>query len=170
MISTRSAHIEDLDAIVAVVQAATRHMDDQGIPQWDDIYPSNIILQADIEQKHMQVIEDEGHIIAFVTLNEEQSPEYSDVPWSYSGRVLVVHRLAIDPAHQRKKLASQLMDYAEKEAASKGYDTIRLDAFIQNPAAVLLYEGLGYRKAGTVRFRKGIFFCYEKQIIQSEKK
>ena len=56
------------------------------------------------------------------------------------------------------------MDFAEEDAATKGYHTIRLDAFTQNPAAVALYERCGYRNAGTVRFRKGIFFCYEKKL------
>ena len=154
----------DLDAVMVIIHKATRHMDDQGILQWDNIYPSKSILQSDIERQHMHVIENERHIAGLITLNEDQSPEYSDVSWSYPGKALVVHRLTIDPEHQSKKLATKLMDFAEKEAASKGYNTIRLDAFTQNHAAVTLYERRGYRNAGTVRFRKGIFFCFEKNL------
>jgi hypothetical protein len=43
---------------------------------------------------------------------------------------------------------------------------IRLDAFTLNPGAIRLYEGRGYRKAGSVRFRKGMFNCYEKAVAQ----
>ena len=164
MMTIRPAHRGDLDAVIGIIQKATCHMDNQGIPQWDDIYPSKSILQTDIERQQMHVIENEGHVSGFITLNEEQAPEYSDISWSYPGKALVVHRLTINPEHQGKKLATRLMDFAEKEAASKGYNTIRLDAFTQNPAAVALYERRGYRNAGTVRFRKGIFFCYEKEL------
>jgi len=160
----RTANMHDLDAVVEVVRSAIRHMDDQGIPQWDDIYPSKPLLQVDIEKQHMYVIEDTETIAGFITVNEDQSPEYEEATWSYPGRVFVVHRLTIRPSYQRKGLASQLMDFAENQATSTGYDTIRLDAFTQNPAAVALYEKRGYRKAGTVRFRKGIFFCFEKAV------
>jgi len=168
MMTIRLAHREDLDAVIVIIQKATRQMDSQGIPQWDDIYPSDSILKTDIERKQMHVIENEGSVCGCITLNEEQSPEYSDVSWSYPGKTLVVHRLTIDPEHQGQKFASRLMDFAEKEAGSKGYKSIRLDAFTKNPAAVALYEGRKYRNAGTVRFRKGIFFCYEKKLTRTK--
>lgn len=164
MMTIRPAHVGDLDAVIAIIQKAIGHMDNQGILQWDEIYPSNLILKIDIELKQMHVIENEGRVCGCITLNEEQAPEYSDVPWSYPGKALVVHRLTIDPEHQGEKLATRLMDFAEKEAASKGYNVIRLDAFTKNPAAVALYEGRDYRNAGTVLFRKGFFFCYEKKL------
>ncbi len=139
-------------------------MDQQGIPQWDEIYPSKTILNADIENKQMYVIEVEGRVAGFSVINEDQSPEYADVAWNYDGRVLVVHRLTIHPDYQRRKLASYLMDFAEEMAATQNYDCIRLDAFTLNPAAFAMYEKRGYRRAGIVRFRKGDFYVYEKKI------
>ena len=162
--SIRLAGINDLARVVAIVTDAVCHMNDQGIYQWDDLYPNTSILQADIENRDMYVIENSSGIVGLISLNEEQHPEYEDVPWTITGRALIIHRLTIAPEHQGKKLASRLMDFAEIEIAPSGYDTIRLDAFTQNPAALALYEGRGYRKAGTVRFRKGLFFCYEKAV------
>jgi ribosomal protein S18 acetylase RimI-like enzyme len=160
----RPARIDELDGLLDVVRATIRHMESQGIYQWDDIYPDRATLQKDVEKQHMHVIEIDGLIAGMVSINNEQSPEYRTVPWQYPGRVLVVHRLAIAPEHQRKKLASQLMDFAEREAADKKYESIRLDAFVPNLAATAFYERRGYREAGTVLFRKGPFLCYEKAI------
>jgi ribosomal protein S18 acetylase RimI-like enzyme len=56
------------------------------------------------------------------------------------------------------------MSFAEETAVTRGYDCIRLDAFTRNPAALALYESRGYRRAGTVHFRKGAFYCYEKAM------
>lgn len=168
MKTIRPANMEDLESVVVIIRNATRHMNDPGIFQWDDIYPNRSILQTDIEKQHMYVIENKGALAGLITLNEEESPEYDDVTWAYQGRVLVVHRLTIAPEHQGKKLALRLMDFAEEKATRKGYDTIRLDAFTQNPAAIALYERHGYRKAGTVRFRKGVFFCYEKSLNRTD--
>jgi ribosomal protein S18 acetylase RimI-like enzyme len=164
MSAIRVARMNDIESVVAIVRDATRHMETRGIPQWDEVYPSRAILLADIENQHMYLIEDSGAVAGLITLNDTASPQYRDVSWVYPGKILVVHRLTIDPKHQGKKLASRLMDFAERDAASKGCDAIRLDAFTKNPIAIALYERRGYRRAGTVHFRKGPFFCYEKPI------
>lgn len=164
MNTIRLASIDDLERAVAIVRTAVLRMNGQGIFQWDEFYPSQSVLRSDIDNQHMYVIENTGIVAGLIVLNEEESHGYSDIAWTYPGRVLVVHRLVIDPEHQGRQLASRLMDFAEREAASKGYDAIRLDVSSQNPAAIALYERCGYRKAGTLSFRKGIFFCFEKPI------
>lgn len=166
MLKIRPAQLDELDDVFDIVRKAITYMDNLRIFQWDKFYPTREILQSDIEQDQMQLIEDEGSIAGFITLTDKQPQEYQTVDWSYSGRVMVVHRLTVDPARQRKGFATQLMDYAEKRALADGYNTIRLDVFTQNPAAKALYVSRGYRKSGTVRFRERVFFCYEKQIIQ----
>lgn len=160
----RLARMKDLEVSHAIVKEATRHMDEQGIPQWDDIYPDKTTLLRDIKKQEMHVIEQDSRTVGIIVLNEDQSPEYASIPWKYEGLVLVVHRLTISPAHQSRGLASCLMKFAEDAAAIRSYNCIRLDAFTQNPAAITLYDKRGYRKAGTVHFRKGEFFCYEKPI------
>ena len=164
MTRIRAAHIEDLDVLHGIIKDATRHMDQQGIAQWDEIYPNKLVLKDDVEKQQMQIIEVEERVAGLIVLNEDQSPEYADVPWKFSGRVLVIHRLTIDPTYQRRGLAMRLMDFAEEVAATDKYDCVRLDAFTRNPAAFSLYGNRGYRRAGMVRFRKGEFFCYEKEI------
>jgi ribosomal protein S18 acetylase RimI-like enzyme len=164
MTSIRPARIEELDSLLRIVKGAIRDMESRGIMQWDDVYPDEATLRKDVEQQHMHVIEVDGQVAGMVCINDIESPEYQAVPWEYPGKVLVVHRLAIDPGHQRKKLASRLMDFAEQQALLRKYQTIRLDAFTKNPASLALYEKRGYRMAGTVVFRKGPFHCYEKAV------
>jgi len=106
----RPAYIEDLDVLYGIVRNATRRLDAQGIPQWDEIYPNREILEEDIERQEMCVIEVEGEVAGLIVINEEQPAEYSAVGWACAGRALVVHRLTIAPAHQRCGLASLLMD------------------------------------------------------------
>ena len=144
----------DLPAVLTIVKEATRHMNEKGIFQWDDLYPSRDVLADDIQKQQMHLIEFERQIAGVVVINEEQSPEYGDIGWEYFGRVMVVHRLTIGPTFQRRGLATHLMDFAEANASGR-YDCIRLDAFAKNPSAIALYEKRGYRKAGLVHFRKG---------------
>ena len=164
MNTIRPAKIGELNKLVTILLSAIQRMAEKDIFQWDEYYPNKSVLQNDIEKGHMNVLENAGTVIGFIVFNEDQYPGYKDISWSYAGRILAVHRLVIDPAYQGKKLSSLLMDYAEQVAASKGYDAVRLDAFVNNPAAIALYEGRGYRKAGTMSARKGTFICYEKLI------
>lgn len=161
----RQARIKELDVLYGILREATRCMDEQGIPQWDEMYPNRAILKKDIERQEMHVVEPDGKVAGFVVINEDQPPEYSGVAWKYPGRTLVIHRLTIYPTYQRHGLATRLMDFSEETAALQGYKSIRLDAFTRNPAAFSLYENRGYRKAGVVSFRKGEFYCYEKAIV-----
>ncbi len=138
--------MDDLDLLHDIVKDATRHMDEQGIPQWDEIYPNNEILMKDIERQELYVIETEGRLAGSITLSEDQPPEYASVPWRYVGRALVVKRLSIAPHCQRRGLASRLMDFAEETAAAAGYDCIRL-----MPLPLILYPAVCMRNVDTGR-------------------
>lgn len=160
----RIAGREDLVSVFSVIEQATAEMKRRGIDQWDEHYPSREILENDIERRKMYVHLAEKEISGIVALDDRQPPEYEAVPWSYPGRALVVHRLTVHPTRQGQGVASSLMQFAEQEIALGSYEVIRLDAFEENPAALALYEHRGYRYAGNVRFRKGLFRCFEKRV------
>lgn len=155
-----------LPAIDAMRAACVAHMVAAGIEQWDDIYPTAEIFKRDCDQGNLLVMRaDDDTIVGCAGLDERFSPEYGAIDWSInSDRIGAVHRLMILPKHQGRGYAKILMHEIEREARRRGYEVIRLDAFLKNPAALRLYAGLGYRQAGEVRFRKGSFACFEKRI------
>jgi len=160
----KQANQQDLPQVMDLIRSCVRRMEAQGIHQWDEIYPDRTSLADDIERGELYLLGNEHRIYGIVALNEFQEPAYQDVPWQFSGKALVVHRLAIDPLAQGKGHARELMHFVGEFARKREYATIRLDAFERNPRAVLLYQQLGYRRAGTVLFRKGPFACFEIQI------
>ncbi|MCG8481399.1 MAG: GNAT family N-acetyltransferase [Spirochaetales bacterium] len=154
----------DLDAVFAVIQNAISAMQRDGIEQWDEVYPSRAVIAADIDRRAMYLIEVERAVAGIIVFDERQPKEYGGVSWRHRGRVSTIHRLTVHPAFQRRGIASRLMSFAEAEIASQGYNVVRLDAYEGNPGALALYERLGYRPAGRVRFRKGVFRCFEKRL------
>jgi GNAT superfamily N-acetyltransferase len=87
------------------------------------------------------------------------------VDWSIRApRVAVVHRLMVHPVCQGRGIGPYLMRFAELRARQLGYGAMRLDAFTRNPRSLHLYQRLGYRDAGPVRLRKGLFRCLEKDL------
>jgi ribosomal protein S18 acetylase RimI-like enzyme len=161
----RSAKPHDIPEVMDLIRSCVRHMESQGILQWDEIYPDETSFANDSERHELYLLEDGNRIRGVMTLNESQEPAYQEVAWHFKGNTLVVHRLAVDPSSQGKGLAEELMQFAYEVAGKYQYATIRLNAFANNPRAVALYERLGYRRAGTVMFRKGPFYCFEIQVV-----
>ena len=162
----RRAHEDDLPRLCDLLRVCVEQMRSGGIDQWDDVYPAEATLRADIAAGSLYVAAAPGHPIAgaFV-VDQREEPEYASVAWRLVGApVGVVHRLMIHPVCQRRGLARHLMAFAEIAARRAGCRTIRLDAFTGNAPSLRLYRALGYVDVGQVRFRKGLFRCFEKDI------
>ena len=156
---------QDLPEIMALFRAATLRMDECGIPQWDEIYPDQAVIAADIARREMTVGRIDGQIAVAFMLELCQEGEYEPADWRYAEpRFAVLHRLCVHPGFQGRGVGREAMDYLEREALSRGVCAIRLDAFSQNPVALHLYTSRGYEKAGEIRYRKGVFYLYEKKL------
>jgi GNAT superfamily N-acetyltransferase len=161
----RLALIEEYEAVLDIFSRAVVQMNDNGIRQWDELYPDKATLLTDIQREQMYVYVIDNRPIACVVLNDEQDSTYKAIRWScQSGRCAVVHRLCVDPLFQNGGVARRMLGAAEELLKQKNYISIRLDAFSQNPFALRLYERAGYTNRGEISLRKGVFYCYEKLL------
>jgi len=164
-IAFRKASVNDLDEIVRLFRAAVRRMDEQDIPQWDEIYPSAEVLADDLARNELYAGTAEGRIVCAFALSPRCDPEYTLGAWRRpDARYCVIHRLCVHPSFQHRRAAAQAMTFIEDTLRSQGVESVRLDAFSLNPYALRLYERLGYEKTGEVTFRKGLFYLYEKTL------
>jgi len=161
----RLASVSDFAAVQSLFKLAISKMQSELIDQWDEIYPDEAILAADIKRRQMYLLVMDGVIAAAIVLNEYQDEEYAAGNWIFlNGRIAVIHRLCVHPGFQDAGIGRRTIQLAEALLASQGYAAIRLDSFLENPKALQLYRRLGYRPAGTVRFRKGEFQLFEKML------
>lgn len=155
----------EIPAILSILRSAVQDMVSEGTFQWDDLYPTEANVSLDINDETLWTYEDEGVLKAIITLNEFQDKEYEDIPWlCHDSPQMVIHRLCVDPVFKGQGIGSLLVSFAEAYAKTNGYASIRLDAYSQNPRSLALYERLGYVRLGSVKFRKGEFFCFEKLL------
>lgn len=168
-ITLRKAELCDSKHISNIYYHAIQVMNDMGINQWDNIYPNEEILYEDIKKQHMFLGETDSQIASIVVLNNEYDKEYEAAAWKYKDLSFsVVHRLCVNPVFQGKGVGRQTMLLVEEMLLSEGIETIRLDAFSLNPIAVKMYKKLGYLKVGEVIWRKGLFYLFEKKLINGE--
>lgn len=161
----RKGRVEDIPLIMNLIKDAVNDMESKGVFQWDSLYPNEEIISFDVSNGCLYVYEDSGYVKGIVVLNEYQDKEYEEVNWEYnSGKQLVVHRLCILPKYQSQGIARCLIEFAGQHGKREGYSSIRLDTFVYNKRACNLYERSGYKVVGTVYFRKGKFYCFEKKL------
>jgi len=161
----RKAELEDLNIIIGIFKDAINVMHDNNIYQWDEIYPTNIILEQDILKNQMYVGIENGTIVSVVVVNNEFDEQYKNGSWKYDNeRFAVIHRLCVNPIYKNQKLGKNTMIVIEDLLKKEGIQAIRLDTFSQNPYALKLYETLGYEKVGETNWRKGLFYLFEKKL------
>ena len=158
--------MDQLSDAFSIIESVIDKMNAEQIFQWDEQYPSREIIKKDISEGSAFGFFQSDELRGYIVLNEEYSPEYNSLEWKdKNGTALIVHRLSIKADCQGQGIAKQLMMFAEEYAINRGNSSIRLDAFLHNKAALSLYDNLGYTKVGTVTFRKGEFYCYEKVFL-----
>jgi len=163
-LTMRLANPADMDAVATLFHDAIDDMNARGIPQWDDIYPTEAILREDLQKGQLYVAETDSRVVAAVVLNEQCDPAYEAAAWETTGPWVIVHRLCVSPHAQGQGVGRGLMEAVEGWAREHGYAAIRLDAFSLNPHALRMYDRLGYAKRGEAVWRKGLFYLLEKQV------
>ena len=155
---------ELLDDICALYRDVTAHLNSMGIIQWDDEYPNREILSEDIASGSMYVSTMDGRLIAAYVLNDDSDIEYETGNWDTGSKSLILHRLCTHPDFQGQGFGRKSVLDAEKRARELGCDYLRLDAYEKNPISLGLYKSMGYRNAGSVTFRMGTFYLFEKKL------
>ena len=161
----RLALESDIDEICKLIKAAICSMDEQGIFQWDDIYPEKADFLTDIQRQQLYVGVLDDEIAVVYTVNEECEKEYENGRWKYPDfKYCIIHRLCVHPVYQNRGIAKTTLSHIEKELHKLNVRAIRLDVFSENPFALALYRNAGYEKVGYADWRKGRFYLMEKLL------
>ncbi len=164
-IEIRKATIQDIDSICRIIRSAVLTMEEAGIHQWDEIYPTRDDFMNDIKDGYLSIGSLQGEMAVVFAVNQECEPEYADGAWEYPERKFcVLHRLCVDPRFQNKGIARSIVEYVEESALKQGFAAIRLDAYSENPYALRLYDNMDYHRVGTATWRKGLFYLMEKRL------
>ncbi len=156
---------EEIPEIYELFLRGIEEMTANGIPQWDEVYPTKRDLELDIEMDELYVGVSGKEIAVVYVLNKECDEQYSGGKWTLdTDDFMVIHRLCVHPKFQNKGLGRQTLMHIENTLKQEGISSIRLDAFTRNPYALKMYDSFGYAVVGEANWRKGKFFLMEKVI------
>ncbi|GII60543.1 hypothetical protein Skr01_06280 [Sphaerisporangium krabiense] len=154
-LTLRTATLDDLPGVLALLAEAAGWLNGRGIRQW----PAGGFPAARIEpliaERTLYVLDgaedagEGGMPAATVALDGHADPEFwrrSDHPETG----LYVHKLAVNRAFSGRGLGETLLDWAALRVAATGRRWLRLDCSKDNPALQGYYRGLGFRHVRTV--------------------
>jgi len=161
----RRAKISEISDILTITQTCAKKMQENGIFQWNEHYPSKEAFVKDIERDELFVTEENNIVQGTIVISTLMDEEYNPIKWlTPNGNSTYIHRLSVHPDLQRKGLAQKMMDFAETYSRENGFASVRLDTFSQNKRNQRFYEQRGYQKLGDIHFPKQSehpFHCYE---------
>lgn len=161
----RRAKISEIPDILTITRACAKKMEENGIFQWNEQYPSKEAFIKDIERYELFVIEENRTVQGTIVISTLMDDEYKPIKWlTPNGNSTYIHRLSVHPNFQGKGFAQQMMDFAEAYSRENGFVSVRLDTFSQNKRNQRFYEQRGYQKLGDIFFPKQSdhpFHCYE---------
>jgi len=162
----RKARLQDVEAIMALVQRRIDWMNVVGLHQWNETdyfgrYPREY-WERNID--YFLVGEADIHVVVAIALYTE------DVRWTrdghytgnLSGAAYYLHHLVTDPA--AKGAGVEMMKYVEHYAAEQGIHLLRLDSAVGNLSLEKYYNALGYTSCGICQDRLYHGILREKSI------
>ena len=165
-LTIRPARPEELEAVWALVGRAVAHMNAQGNPQWGTDYPTRALYAGDLARGELYAALAGDTLAGVACINTVQSPEYAPLPWTTPDFAVAIHRMAVDPAFQRRGVGRALFAFAHTLAGRLGAGAIRLDTYSLNRPMLALIAGQGFQKVGEIRLhgRPLPYPCFEKAL------
>ncbi|MGM0446316.1 MAG: GNAT family N-acetyltransferase [Bacillota bacterium] len=164
----RLAVEKDFKNIFNLYKECTRDLNNRGIIQWDESYPTKELIKDNIDNGHQFVYIENDNLIGAFVLSEVEDEYWQKINW-VEDNFIGLHLLAIRPEYQNKGYGKNVIDYCEKYAKENNYKSIHLDVFSKNKGALKLYKNRGYQKVGNLIFdfkpeNNQLYYCYEKVL------
>ena len=157
----RKTTISDIGEVMPIFEEARRTIAALGIDQWQNGYPSEDVILADIELGQSYVCEIDGKICGSFAMLENGEPTYDkifDGHWltgDDSRDYIAIHRVAISVSSRGSGLSGKIIDFAAAFAKDKGRKSLRIDTHRGNAVMRRMLEKNGFKYCGIIYLESG---------------
>jgi len=154
-VACRPAAEEDLPALLDILAEAKALLRQRGIDQWQDGYPNEEILRADLARGELFTVCHGDEPAGFFVLSGREEPgggEITDGKWTADLPFAVLHRCAEAAKYRGTGLADKMLALAEQQARALGRKALRTGTHRKNKAMLRLLRENGYRYRGNIRW------------------
>ena len=136
---------------------------------WDEDYPTTEIFARDAAAGELFGYFADNRLVSVITASTAKE-EFNDVMgvaganWPAAKHPCMLCRLCVDPEYRRRGIAAHMMRRTAAEAKKRGADSLWLLVAADNPAAVRIYESIGFSRCGRAFVYDVDFLCYAMDI------
>lgn len=167
LLLAQTEHIAD---IMDIIEDGRQTLRELGIPQWQQSYPTQQTIVADIVAGNSYLLLKQNQLIGTVALLTTEEATYNHLKngkWHSTRPYLTIHRLALAKSFLNKGIGSIFLKKIEEIALTKDRYSIRLDTHENNKPMRQLALKNGYQFAGKVNYGD-IFDCFAYDKILGE--
>ncbi|NLI21725.1 MAG: GNAT family N-acetyltransferase [Clostridiales bacterium] len=113
---------------------------------WDDRYPDEAVLRADLDRHALFVLRSGDETVGSVTLLPGEEIRRLPFPFAETERSAMLTRLCVHPRWQRRGVGTRLLALAEEMAADGGALAVQLLCDVRNAPGLALFNRGGYRE------------------------
>ena len=156
----RKSCAADLPSLMPIFEEARGTIAALGIDQWQNGYPSEQVVLADIEKGRSYLSEFDGKICGTFAMIDDGEPTYDkiyDGEWltGESDSYIAIHRVAISVASRGSGLSGKIIAYAEEFAKGLGRKSLRIDTHRGNVVMRRRLEKNGFVFCGVIYLENG---------------
>ena len=157
----RKSDKNDIAALMPIFEEARGTIAALGIDQWQNGYPSESVILADIEKEQSYLCEIDGRICGTFAMLENGEPTYDKIYEGHwlsgddSRNYIAIHRVAISVSSRGSGLSGKIIGYAADLAREKGRRSLRIDTHRGNVVMRRMLEKNGFFHCGTIYLENG---------------
>lgn len=153
-IYVQQATMADLDAVMDLIEDGRKALHENGVPQWQDGYPSRLTMQQDIDSENCYLLMYGNDIAGCATLMLDGDTYYTHIVsgmWARPGHAFAtIHRVAISNKFRGMRLATYLFSDLISIAYREGVRNFRISTHEKNMAMQKILAAFGFVERGTV--------------------
>ncbi len=152
-IFVRPGTVNDVPAIMTIIESARAFLKAQHIDQWQGTYPDQPAVAQDIAAGTNRVLIVDGQVAGTASLIVGPDPYYKRIDgagWAGDLPYMMIHRFALDGSYRGQQLSRFFMSNLTSEAYAQGFRDLRIDTHAQNQIMQHVIAAAGYQFRGIV--------------------
>ena len=165
MLTIRETNMQDLDAVMAIIEEARATIAALGIDQWQNGSPNRSMVEEDVALGQSRCIEADGVIVGTFAVILAGEPTYDpiyDGAWTTPDRdsdgryaYVAIHRVAIAVSSRGQGVSTAMIEYAARFAREQGRIALRIDTHSGNVVMRRMLEKHGFVHRGVIHLATG---------------
>ena len=150
----RRAQLQDLPAIMKIIDDAKELLKKNGSPQWQNGYPNQENFTQDIAMQTNWILINDNKVVATATLQLTPEPTYRNITqgqWQQPDEpYATIHRVAISSNYRGQGLSKLLFSNLLTVGQMQGIKNFRVDTHRSNKAMQHIAENFNFKKRGII--------------------